>query len=84
MVSVRPSGSVLNWLHVFVMPLATHYLICDSRGFDVAAEALGENYSGALVHDGTYDRFKNATHGQCLAHLLRRCDQLLETATETT
>ena len=67
---------------MFVTPLATLYLIRDSRGFDVAAEALGENYSGALVHDGwaPYDRFKRATHGQCIAHLLRRCDHLLETA----
>ena len=69
-------------LRVFVTPLATLYLIRDSRSFDLAAEARGENYSGALVHDGwaPYDRFKNATHGQCLAHLQRRCDNLLETA----
>ena len=75
-------GGALNWLHVFVTPLATLYLIRGSRGFDVATEALGENYSGALVHDGwaPYDRFKSATHGQCIAHLIRRCNHLLETA----
>ena len=63
--------------------LATLYLIRDSRGFDVAAEALGAVYSGDLTHDGwaPYDKFENACHGQCNAHLLRRCDHLLDTAT---
>ena len=76
-------GGLLQWLHVFVTPDATLYRIRDSRGFDVAAETLGENYRGAMTHDGwkTYERFGFALHGQCNAHLLRRCDRLLETAT---
>lgn len=75
-------GGALQWLHVFVTESATLYLIRDSRGFDVAEEALGENYSGALTHDGwkTYEQFTSAVHGQCSAHLLRRCNHLLETA----
>jgi transposase len=28
-----------------------------------------------------YDNFLAAQHQQCLAHLLRRCDELLETGT---
>ena len=75
-------GGVLQWLHVFVTDLATLYLIRPSRGFDVAEEALGAEYAGDLTRDGwaPYDRFLCAHHGQCNAHLLRRCDHLLETA----
>ena len=76
-------GGRLHWLHVFVTEWATLYLIRDSRGFDVAEEALGTAYAGHLTHDGwkPYDQFINAYHGQCNAHLLRRCNHLLETAT---
>lgn len=76
-------GGRLRWLHVFVTELGTLYLIRPSRGFDVAAEALGADYDGDLTHDGwaPYDRFVNACHGQCNQHLLRRCDHILETAT---
>jgi transposase len=76
-------GGRLHWLHVFVTDWATLYLIRGSRGFDVAAEALGADYNGYLTHDGwkPYDQFTNAYHGQCNAHLLRRCEHLLETAT---
>ena len=76
-------GGVLHWLHVFVTQWATLYLIRPSRGFDVAEEALGADYDGDLTHDGwkPYDQFWHAHHGQCNAHLLRRCDHLLETAT---
>ena len=76
-------GGWLHWLHVFVTQWATLYLIRDSRGFDVAEEALGADYEGHLTHDGwkPYEQFTHAYHGQCNAHLLRRCDHLLETAT---
>lgn len=75
-------GGKLQWLHAFVTEWATLYLIRPSRGFDVAAEALGADYAGDLTRDGwkTYDQFVNAHHGQCNQHLLRRCDRLLETA----
>jgi transposase len=81
-------GGALQWLHVFVTgsgpnELATLYLIRPSRGFDVAAEALGAAYDGDLTRDGwaPYDQFTNARQQQCLAHLIRRCNHLLETAT---
>ncbi len=75
-------GGLLQWLWVFVTGLATLYLIRPSRGFDVAEEALGSDYGGDLTHDGwaPYDKFLNAHHGQCNAHLLRRCKELEETA----
>ena len=43
---------------------------------------LGLDWSGTLVHDGwgVYDRFVEAAHQQCLAHLRRRCQELIDTA----
>ena len=47
------------------------------------AELIGRDYPGTLIHDGlaSYDQFWRARHQQCLAHLLKRCRELLETAT---
>ena len=47
-----------------------------------AAAVLGEGYAGVLERDGwaPYRRFQHATHQTCLAHLLRRCRELLADA----
>jgi hypothetical protein len=76
-------GGLLQWLHVFVTEKATLYLIRPSRGFDVAEEALGSDYSGDMTHDGwsVYPQFYAAQHGTCNGHLFVRCNRLLETAT---
>jgi transposase len=70
------------WLHEFVSPRATCYVIDPTRGGRPAEELLGLDYSGAMVHDGwsVYDRFTSAAHQQCLRHLQRRCENLLATA----
>jgi len=70
------------WLHAFVSRTTTIYDIARSRDHTVAEGVLGANYSGSMIHDGwaPYDRFTQARHQQCLAHLLRRCRELLETA----
>ena len=49
----------------------------------MAERILGTGYAGVMIHDGwsPYDAFAHARHQQCLAHLLRRCHDLLETAT---
>lgn len=75
-------GGVNAWLHVFVGEQATLCEIARSRGFDVAAGVLGADYSGVLIHDGwaVYDRFTQATHQQCVSHVLRRAHDLLEFA----
>lgn len=75
-------GGLLRWLHVFVTKKATLYLIRPSRGFDVAEEALGADYSGDMTHDGwsVYQQFYAAQHGTCNGHLFVRCNRLLETA----
>ena len=76
-------GGHKGWLWVFVGDRAVLYVIARYRGYSVARWAIGENYAGYLVHDGwpVYKRFERATHQPCLAHLLVRCRELLETAT---
>lgn len=69
------------WLWTFVSPAATLYAIERSRGFDVIEEILGTDYSGLLGRDGwaPYDRLKEATHGLCNGHIIRRASLLEET-----
>jgi len=76
-------GGWLQWLWVFVTPTATLCVIRPSRGHDVPEEILGADYDGRMIHDGwsPYDFFTKATHQQCLEHLLRRAEGLLERAT---
>ena len=71
------------WLHVAASQDAVAYLVARERGFEASARLIGEDYAGKLIHDGwaSYDRFWRAIHQTCLAHLLRRCHELLETAT---
>lgn len=71
----------LAWLWAFVTGEVTVYAIQRGRGFDEAAEILGE-FTGVLERDGwaPYRRFTEAEHQSCLAHLLRRCHTLLEFA----
>jgi transposase len=75
-------GGYKAWLWVFVGEDATYYTIEFSRGFEVARALLGEDWDGVLGHDGwaPYDKFCDALHQQCLNHLIRRCDEILETA----
>jgi len=70
------------WLHDFVGLTATCYVIDPTRSLNPALELLGQDWSGILVHDGwsPYDKFAQAKHQQCLAHLLRRANSLIEQA----
>ena len=63
-------------------PRATCYVIDPTRSGAPAVELLGADWSGTLVHDGwsVYDRFTAAAHQQCLRHLQRRCQEMVETA----
>jgi transposase len=67
------------WLWVAATRNATSYWVADGRGFDQACEVISPEFSGVMVRDGwaPYRRFGNATHQSCLAHLLRRCDELI-------
>lgn len=75
-------GGLPAWLHSLVGPEATAYVIDPTRSGDVAARILGRAYAGIMIHDGwsAYNGFVQAEHQQCLGHLLRRCHELLETA----
>jgi transposase len=75
-------GGVLAWLHVAVSQDAVAYLIARQRGIEASARLIGENYEGTMTHDGyaSYERFELALHQTCIAHLLRRCREMLVTA----
>ena len=67
------------WLWAFAGDQVTVYLIASGRGYQHAAEVLGEDYSGVLERDGwaPYRRFAGARHQSCHAHLLRRTGELI-------
>lgn len=74
-------GGKNAWLHVFVGPHSTCYDIGD-RSVETARKLLSLEWAGTLIHDGwsVYDHFTKADHQQCLQHLQRRCEGLLEVA----
>jgi len=75
-------GGHSAWLWAFTNCSETVYSIARGRGFAEAAAVLGPDYAGVLIADGwaPYRRFTQATHQTCLAHLMRRCNEMLETA----
>jgi transposase len=75
-------GGQRAWLWAFAGDGMTVYRIAAGRGFDDATAVLGADYAGVLERDGwaPYRKFTHATHQSCLAHLLRRCDELLSDA----
>lgn len=75
-------GGFSAWLWAFTNLCETVYAIEQGRGFAEASKILGKAYAGTLVADGwaAYRCFDKAQHQTCLAHLLRRCGEMLETA----
>jgi transposase len=67
------------WLWAFAGKGVVVYRIAAGRGFHDAAVVLGGDYAGVLERDGwaPYRQFTTADHQSCLAHLLRRCAELL-------
>ncbi len=76
-------GGKPAWLHAWVAERATCYAIDTRRKVDALERLIGLDWSGKLVHDGfsSYNRFRKATHQQCLGHVLRRARELLGKAT---
>ena len=76
-------GGWRAWLWAFTNKKETVYLIEKGRGYPEAAKVLGSDYSGVIGADGwaPYRRFRQAQMQTCLAHLLRRSGEILETAT---
>lgn len=75
-------GGQSAWLHVWVGDKATAYAIDSQRSADALQNVIGRDWAGILSHDGyaTYDRFEQAIHQQCVAHVLRRARDLLDVA----
>lgn len=68
------------WLWVATTNDVTVYDVADGRGFDQACQLIDADYGGIIMRDGwaVYRRYTHATHQTCLAHLRRRCDELLK------
>ena len=77
--------AVLRWMWVAVSQNFTVYAILPGRGFDQASVLIGEDYAGGLEHDGwkVYYQFVKAIHQSCLAHIVRRCQDLVEMVSAT-
>jgi transposase len=73
----------LWWMWAFSSDKLTVYSIQPGRGFEQATVILGADFDGFLVRDGwgVYRRFTEAAHQTCVAHLLRRCGEMLEVST---
>ena len=72
----------LRWLWVVVSEQVTFCDILPGRGFEQAAALLGSDYDGWLIHDGwaVYYKFLRAGHQSCIAHLVRRCRDMVAVA----
>jgi transposase len=75
-------GGQLQWLHVAVSEQVTVYAILPGRGYAQSVVILGADYDGILVHDGwaPYYRFEFVLHQSCLSHLLKRCREMVQSA----
>jgi transposase len=76
-------GGHTAWLHAWVGDRATAYAIDPRRSAAVLERVIGVDWFGTLSHDGfaSYERFGDAIHQQCVAHVLRRARELLDRAT---
>lgn len=68
------------WLWAVDTSEATCYWVADGRGFEEATVVISPDYDGVIVRDGwaPYRKFDKASHQSCLAHLLRRCHEMIE------
>lgn len=68
------------WLWVAATDDATVYDVAHDRDFDAATKLVPADYAGTVVRDGwvVYNSYKEASHQTCLAHLLRRCHEMIE------
>lgn len=71
-------GRLIVWLWVFATEELTVYVIAASRGSDVPELILGRDFSGILLSDGL-QAYRSLPYekGQCVRHLIRRCEEEL-------
>jgi len=72
-------GGIGVWLWVAATGDATIYDVARGRGFDQATGLVPAGYTGTIVRDGwvVYNSYTNASHQSCLAHILRRCHEMI-------
>ncbi|MFC7198408.1 IS66 family transposase [Halospeciosus flavus] len=65
------------WIWTFTTENHTLYAVRESRGSDVPAEVLGEDFAGTVICDGwtAYPAF-SSTLQRCWAHLLREAEDV--------
>jgi len=68
------------WLWVATTEAHTAYNVAWGRGYEQATDLVPDDYEGTIVRDGwaPYRRYTNADHQTCIAHLLRRCAEMIE------
>ena len=68
------------WLWVAATDDATVYDVAHDRDFTAATNLVPADYAGTVVRDGwvVYNSYGKATHQTCVAHLLRRCHEMIE------
>jgi len=68
------------WLWVAATEDATVYEVARGRGFEQATGLVLEDYEGVIVRDGwvVYNRYGKTQHQTCVAHLVRRCHEMIE------
>jgi hypothetical protein len=78
-------GGRSQWLWVAESELVTVYSILPGRGSEQLKQILGADYNGWLVHDGLrcYSKLDKACHQTCLTHLIRRCKEMADRATQS-
>lgn len=72
-----------GWLWVYVGDNVTVFDIAAGRGYRQAEQILGADFGGVIERDGwaPYRKFTDAAHQSCIAHLLRRCREMIGDAT---
>ncbi|GGI95587.1 hypothetical protein GCM10008995_02100 [Halobellus salinus] len=71
------------WIWTFTTENHTLYAVRESRGSDVPAEVLGEDFAGTVVCDGwtAYPAFSSNLQ-RCWAHILREAEDAAEKQAE--
>src|SRR6056297_203812 len=67
------------WIWTFTTEKHTLYAVRESRGSDVPAEVLGEDFAGTIICDGwtAYPAFSEELQ-RCWAHILREAEEAAE------
>lgn len=68
------------WLWVATTGDATLYSVDRGRDFEAATALVPADYDGVIIRDGwvVYNSYTKAAHQTCVAHLVRRCHEMIE------